>query len=160
MAKYLYGAILVAILVFMAAVVSYRLQSHEVPTVSQRPSTAEFGGVALRIEFATTTTARYRGLGGRTSIPDDYGMLFVFKKAGMYGFWMKDMVVPIDIFWLDSKGQVTSIAFDVATSSYPHVFYPSAPALYVLETAAGFARRHRIVPGIPLLLQSFPGVSE
>lgn len=121
---------------------------------------AEFGGVSLSIEYATTSAAKELGLGKRASIPDDYGMLFVFKKEAKYGFWMKNTLVPLDMFWLDSKGQVVSIAESVATSTYPNVFYPSVPALYVLETAAGFARAHAIATGTPLLLKNFPTVSE
>lgn len=67
---------------------------------------------------------------------------------------------PFDIFWLDSKGQVVYIAPDVATSTYPNVFYPSAPARYVLETVAGFAREHGIATGTTLQLKNFERVSE
>lgn len=118
----------------------------------------EFGGVSLRIDVASTSEAQAKGLSGRARIPGDYGMFFVFQKDGMYGFWMKDMLVPIDIFWLDDKGQVISITEEVATSSYPNVFYPSAPARYVLETAAGFARTHTIATGTLLYLKNFGGV--
>lgn len=124
------------------------------------PPIAEFGGVSLKLEYATTEAARERGLGGRASVPGDYGMLFVFPQSDRYGFWMKDTLVPLDIFWLDSKGRVVFMARDVATSSYPDVFYPSAPALYVLETAAGFARARGIATGTPLLLKNFPIVTE
>ncbi|NNM83933.1 DUF192 domain-containing protein [Candidatus Parcubacteria bacterium] len=127
----------------------------EAPTI-----TAEFGGVSLRIEYATTEAGRERGLGGRKSVPNDYGMLFVFPAEAPYGFWMKDMLVPIDMFWLNSQGQVVSIASNVATSTYPHVFYPTAPARYVLETAAGFANRYGIATGTPLELKNIPVVSE
>ena len=120
----------------------------------------EFGGVSLRIEFATTTATREKGLGGRQSIPGDYGMLFVFPSDGYYGFWMKDTLVPLDMFWLNDKGQVVSIAQDVATSTYPEVFYPSTAARYVLETAAGFAHAHAIATGTPFILQNWPSVSE
>src|SRR3989344_1586309 len=129
-------------------------------TYSESPLKGEFGGVSLNIEYAMTEAEQERGLGGRESVPSDYGMLFVFPKAGRYGFWMKDMLVPLDIFWLDSKGHVVSMALDVATSSYPNVFYPMAPARYVLETAAGFARAHTIATGTPLSLKKFPTVSE
>ncbi|MDO8593297.1 MAG: DUF192 domain-containing protein [bacterium] len=128
--------------------------------VQQAGQTAEFGGVSLRIEYATTSAARERGLGGRASIPNDYGMLFVFPRDDKYGFWMKDTLVPLDIFWLDAKGQVIYIAPDVATSTYPNVLYPSAPARYVLETAAGFAKAHDIVIGTPLLLKNLPSVTQ
>lgn len=114
----------------------------------------------MKVEFATTTIAREKGLGGRKSIPDNYGMLFVFPKDDYYGFWMKDTLVPLDMFWLDDKGHVISVAEDVEPSTYPNVFYPLAPARYVLETVAGFARRHGIATGTPLILQNWPSVSE
>jgi len=87
-------------------------------------------------------------------------MLFVFPKDYKYGFWMKDMLMPVDIFWLDDKGHVVSIAQNVATSTYPNVFYPTEPSRYVLETVAGFARAHDIATGTPFLLKNFPIVSE
>lgn len=121
---------------------------------------AEFGGVSLRLEYATTTEAREQGLGGRTEIPENYGILFVFPKDDKYGFWMKDMLVPIDIFWLDNKGQVVFIAHDIATSTYPNVFYPTEPARYVLETVAGFAREHSIATGTQLRLKNLERVSQ
>ncbi|OYV83292.1 MAG: hypothetical protein B7W96_00010 [Parcubacteria group bacterium 37-58-5] len=127
---------------------------------AEPPPTAEFGGVSLSFDYASTEAAREKGLGGRTSIPDNYGMLFVFPKDGYYGFWMKDTLVPLDMFWLNAQGQVVYIAPDVATSSFPDVFYPTAPARYVLETAAGFARAHAIKTGTPLLLKNFPTVLE
>lgn len=139
-----------------AAVLAYRT----VPPAGSVASGAEFGGVSLRIEYATTTVARERGLGGRTEVARDYGMLFVFPKDEKHGFWMKDMLSPVDIFWLDAQGHVVSIAGDVATSTYPYVFYPSSPARYVLETAAGFAREHEVKNGTLLLLKNFPIVSE
>ena len=120
----------------------------------------EFGGVSLRIEYATTSVARARGLGGRESVAPDEAMLFVFPRDERCGFWMKDTLVPLDIFWLDNKGQVVSIAQDVATSTYPNVFYPAVPARYVLETAAGFAREHSIATGTPLRLKNFERVTE
>ena len=60
---------------------------------------AEFGGVSLRIDYATTQAERELGLGGRTSVPDNYGMLFAFPTDDYYGFWIKDMLVPLDMFW-------------------------------------------------------------
>ena len=147
-------------LLIVTAAGAIALYTYRTPSSFAPPTTAEFGGVSLRIEYATTPEARERGLGGRTEIQEDYGMLFVFAKDDTYGFWMKDTLMSLDIFWLDSQGHVVYIASDVATSSYPNVFYPTEPARYVLETAAGFAREHRIVLGTSLLLKSFPIVSE
>ena len=153
--RYLYAGLLI-IAIGIAILFTYRTSAP--PTLSA--AIGVFGGVSLTIDYATTEAAREKGLGGRTSIPSDYGMLFVFPKDDVYGFWMKDMLVPIDIFWLDDKGQVISIMSDIATSSYPNVFYPSAPIRYVLETIAGFAHAHSIAIGTSLLLKDFPSVSE
>ncbi|MDP2665667.1 MAG: DUF192 domain-containing protein [bacterium] len=142
--------------VLLITIVSLITLSYKAPT----SATAEFGGVSLRIDYATTPAEREKGLGDRTSVPADYGMLFVFAKDDTYGFWMKDTLVPLDMFWLDNKGQVVSIAQDVATSTYPSVFYPNMPARYVLETAAGFAQAHSVATGTPLLLKFFPTVSQ
>ena len=122
------------------------------------PEKGIFGGVPLRIEYALTPEEREQGLGGRPEIPEDYGMLFAFPRDALYGFWMKDTLVPLDIFWLDEEGRVVSMALEVATSSYPDVFYPSAPAHYVLETMAGFARGNSVATGTVLLLKKFPSV--
>lgn len=155
MQRYLYIGIAVATLIG-TVLLSQWVQS----PVALPPAMVEFAGVSLRIEYATTSASRERGLSGRTSVPENYGMLFVFPKDGLHGFWMKDTLIPLDMFWLDAQGHVVSIAPDVATSSFPHVFYPTAAARYVLETAAGFARAHLVATGTPLRLKSFEHVSE
>ena len=146
----------IGILIVVGLIIFSRTPVAPTPSAPQ----AEFGGVSLRIEYATTTEAREFGLGGRENIAPDEAMLFVFPEDDYYGFWMNDMRISIDIFWLDSQGQVVSLEENVSPSSYPNVFYPSTPARYVLETAAGFARAHGVVLGTPLLLKSFPTVSK
>src|SRR3989338_3955399 len=155
MSRFLFGLLLLGVAIF-TGLFFYRtnLKPAESLTI------ATFGGVSLSIEFATTTTARERGLSGRSGLRDDYGMLFIFEKPDRYGFWMKDMLVPIDIFWLDDKGQVIFITPDVVVSTYPNVFYPPAPVRYVLETKSGFAREHRIATGALLMLPTFPTVLQ
>lgn len=154
-----YKVVMSVVIAGAVAVLFFYKTQRVVPPVPEEQA-GEFGGVSLRLEYATTPEARERGLGGRTEVQKDYGMLFVFQEDGTYGFWMKDTLAPLDIFWLDSDEHVVSIVSDVATSSYPNVFYPSAPARYVLETAAGFARAHSIATGTPLLLKNFPSVSQ
>ena len=141
-----------AVLLFAGAVLYFYRTSDGLP------EKGIFGGVSLRIEYALTEEERERGLSGRVNVPDDYGMLFVFPRDALHGFWMKETLVPLDIFWLDREGKVVSMALEAATSSYPAVFYPVVPARYVLETAAGFARANSIATGTPLLLKKFPSV--
>ena len=87
-------------------------------------------------------------------------MLFVFPTEDRYGFWMKDTLIPLDMFWLNDQGQVVWLEQDVTPDTYPEVFYPAQPVRYVLETNAGFAAAHAIATGTPLLLQNWPTVSN
>ncbi len=93
------------------------------------------------IERAETSEARERGLSGRSDIPLDYGMLFVFAEKGEYAFWMKDMLVSIDIIWLADDGTIIGIEHAVAPETYPESFHAPEPLRYVLETRAGTAEQ-------------------
>lgn len=158
MPAWIYTVIVGFSVLALASVVTYK--TFTPPQWVQTTTTAEFGGVSLKLEYALTPEEREQGLGGRESIRSDYGMLFVFPKADYYGFWMKDMHFPIDIFWLNAKGQVIDLHEGVATSTFPHVFYPPQPSLYVLETAAGFGELHGVETGTTLLLKNFPIVTK
>ncbi len=92
-------------------------------------------------ETAATTEARILGLSGRSEIPENYGMLFVFDMDVTPAFWMKDMLVPIDIIWISKDGEIVGIESEVQPSTYPNTFSPAVPIRYVLETRAGEAAR-------------------
>ena len=84
-----------------------------------------------------------RGLGGYESLADDRGMLFVFQQPGEYGFWMKGMLISIDIIWISAENQVVHVETAQPQPGVPDdqltVYRPGAPALYVLEVQAGLA---------------------
>ena len=155
--------LLVAITGFLALIVAgiYVMQRSNEKTTDVLPAVEETAAALPNvIEVADTQAKRTQGLSGRDIVADDYGMLFVFSKDDRYGLWMKDTLVPLDMFWLDDKGRVVHLVTDVQPSSYPNVFYPPVPVRYVLETAAGFAHRHSITIGATLKLQKFPTVLE
>lgn len=80
---------------------------------------------------------RTRGLSGRACIPSDTAMLFEFEQPEPQGIWMKNMRFPIDILWLNQDKRIVHIERAVEPSTYPDVFRPSTPALYVIETQSG-----------------------
>jgi uncharacterized membrane protein (UPF0127 family) len=95
----------------------------------------------LQFEIVRTPEAWSLGLGGRTSIPQGYGMLFVFPKEDRYSFWMKDMLVPIDIVWLSDNGTIVGIEESVLPETYPDTsFTAPEPVRLVLEMRAGESR--------------------
>lgn len=103
----------------------------------------KIGDRILNIEVVQSLIDRERGLSGRESLAVNAGMLFVFEKPGLYGFWMKGMKFPIDILWLDENLRVVDIKEKAEPSSYsitsPQNFVPQDAAKFVLEANAGFA---------------------
>ena len=105
------------------------------------------GNNSLEIEIAISPSDKTKGLGGRESLLENQGMLFVYNMPGMYSFWMKDMNFALDIIWIDENKKVIDITRDVQPESYPNTFQPQIPAQYVLEVNSGWAERHDIKIG-------------
>lgn len=109
-------------------------------------------GIRARVAIARTVAARERGLSGRKGLAPDEGMLFIFDAADTYGFWMKEMLFPIDILWLNGS-RIVDISTDLPPSvpgDRLPVFYPRVPADRVLEVPAGFAKVHGLKLDMPV----------
>lgn len=112
----------------------------------------EVNGVSIFAEVAESPQARARGLSGRETLPELGGMFFTFDYPDLYGIWMKGMKFPIDIFWIN-KGHIVDLeekvlppARKIADAFLP-IYRPDVPAGYILETKAGFAKKHGIKIG-------------
>lgn len=141
---------LVLLGVLAAVLIAYAFWPKEVHTT--RMQTVTVGNAAFKVEVVNTEATRELGLGNRASLPAGQGMLFKFDQPGNWGFWMKDTEFPLDILWVRADGTITTIARNVATSTYPQVFYPKTPdATYVLEVNAGAAAA--IAEGQKLMVQ-------
>lgn len=102
------------------------------------------GNTGIFVTVADTPEKRARGLSLRKQLAPDEGMFFVFPDAEQYGFWMKDMLFPIDIIWFDANRQIVDVKKGAEPSSYPDVFTPNASSQYVLEVSAGFFTNHHL----------------
>ena len=96
-----------------------------------------------------------KGLSGRKDIPQDQGMLFIFPTKGKYSFWMKDMLFPLDIIFIDDK-KVVDVFENLPPDDSPFrpKYAPSAPANYVLEVNAGVAKKLKIQKGTTVTLKN------
>lgn len=107
-----------------------------------------FGERCVLVEVARTPEERSRGLMQRESLPTTSGMLFVFEEENVYGFWMKNTLIPLDAIWLDANGVVVDVITMYPCQKDPcKVYTPSGSALYVLEINAGLAQQWNIVRG-------------
>lgn len=138
------------------AVLAYSFWAHR--TGNYRKTSVEVRGVLFSADVADTDFSRMLGLSGRSGLGDREGMLFLFEKAALHGFWMKDMRFPIDIIWIQG-GRVIGVEENVAPEPGKspwslRVYYPPAVVETVLEVPAGTVGRHGIGVGDAV---SFPG---
>jgi len=104
------------------------------------------GKTPLRVEVADTPEKQERGLMFRQSMPDNEGMLFVFKESHEMSFWMRNTLIPLDIAFVGADSIILNI--HQAKPLDDSINYRSAGAAkYVIETNQGWFARHGIRPG-------------
>ena len=116
-------------------------------TTLQKRNTIKINNVPIAVERATSSDARARGLCCRDHLSENSGMLFMFDQPGDYRFWMKDTRIPLDMYWISDDKKIVHIEHSVQPTSYPNRFSSPVPAQYILETNAGFAKKHNIKVG-------------
>lgn len=110
------------------------------------------GSVRLSVELADSASKRKKGLGGRDSLDEGSGMLFVFQSPVKSAFWMKGVKFSLDMIWIKENTVVDIIknaqapAEDVLDSDLPR-YVPNQPIDMVLEVNAGFVDKHGIKIG-------------
>jgi len=114
------------------------------------------GDLVFRAAAAITPTDRTLGLSGRSSMPRDSGMLFVFETEGKFEFWMKDMEFPLDLIWIDSDCYITDITINAPPADNDSdvsdiiSYGPRSQAQYVLEINGGLVETLGIQEGEPV----------
>ncbi|MDX2146203.1 MAG: DUF192 domain-containing protein [Planctomycetota bacterium] len=104
-------------LVSALAAMSLGTASCKKPAIGESTARVTIKGRTYTLDLALDPKTREKGLGGRDSIPETGGMLFVFPRAERLSFLMRDCPVPIDVIFLDSAGRVTAT----------HAMLPEAP---------------------------------
>lgn len=140
----------ILVLLIVSGVVTLML-----PSLLHQHATAKLvaGTQTYHLDIANTEAAREVGLSGRTNLADNRGMLFVFDHPQTVCMWMKDMRFSIDMVWVDEGKRVTLLESGVEPGSYPKSFCVDMTARYVVELAAGQAKRAGIKPGTQLIFR-------
>lgn len=136
------------------------IQAQTLDTVSAqgRPLVQDFPQSSLIIDTSADTcehfgifiaserNAQARGLMFVREMPDDVGMLFIHPGERMISMWMKNTLIPLDMFFADDEGRIVTIAARTTPLSEKRI--PSGePVRYVLEMIGGSAERLGIVVG-------------
>jgi len=104
-------------------------------------------GKEILVDVARTQWEQVKGLSGHDSLPENEGLLFVHEKLDYQGYWMKEMLFPIDIIWINGN-EVVGFVQKVQPQESPLTIYNSpVPVDKVLEVNARFVEENSINVG-------------
>lgn len=100
-------------------------------------------GTTFDVDLALTENEQRHGLMGRDALKENQGMLFVYDEPQRLSFWMKEMLITLDILFFDHDGRLLEFFTNTPPcKKEPCTTYTNhSPAQYVLELPAGTARR-------------------
>ena len=102
--------------------------------------------IHYQIELAVSQRDKERGLMFRESLPEDRGMLFIYRPEKTVAMWMKNTLLPLDMLFIDKEGKIARIESDTVPGSLK-VISSGAKVRAVLELNAGQASKHGIKAG-------------
>ena len=101
-------------------------------------TTVTIGSRKLTVAVADTPDARARGLAGTADLGPLDGMLFVYPDPVDTGFFMRGVVMPLDIAFVDADGRVLEVLTMPLCETDPCPTYrPAQPFRWAVETPAG-----------------------
>lgn len=119
----------------------------------------------LNVEIADTDETRSKGLGGRSSLDPNSGMLFVWETRSIPNFWMKGMKIPLDFIWINDD-KVVDLLPNIrppeegqSDDTLPR-YAPVTEINRILEVNAGYISAHNIKVGDKVQFAESPVIDE
>ena len=129
------------------------------PSQIQLPQATLPDGFMVNVELAATPEETTTGLMFRPTLAADRGMLLLWPEERLATIWMMNVLVPLDIIFLDEAGQVVELFVDAQPCKAEPCprFTTSRPARAVLEMAAGSAAAHALEVGSTIAFDRVSG---
>jgi len=107
--------------------------------------------VVMTCEVASSHEEHLMGLMFKEELPMDEGMLFVYEYTLNVSFWMKNVLIPLDIIFLDENGTVINVEKADIELNEPDEelkrYFSSSPAKWIVEINQGLCKLYDIDEG-------------
>ena len=112
---------------------------------------ADSTSVVITCELASSHEERFVGLMFREEFPVCEGMLFVYEYPHNVSFWMKNVLIPLDVIFLNGSGTVVNVEeadveIDVLDENLGS-YCGAGPVLWVVEINQGLCNLYGIDVG-------------
>jgi uncharacterized protein len=110
---------------------------------------AVIGGESFALEVVDDEASRNRGLMGREQLGPGEGMLFDFPAGTRPAIWMRNMLISLDLLYVDEQGTLVQIFREVPPcEAMPcEIYRADRPLRFVIEVGAGTADRLNLREG-------------
>lgn len=118
--------------------------------------TATISNQSFNLLIANDDKLRQIGLSNRKSLDQKQGMLFIFPKKGIYSFWMKNTLIPLDMIYIND-GKIVYIVRNAPVQTGNNgqlpIYTPTSEATYVLEINGGLSEKYKFKNGDKVTLK-------
>lgn len=145
MPKTLFIVLFVSLLIYLSAKL-FLNKTAPIQSLNQKISDQYFS-----LDIANSSYLQAKGLSKRPSLCSNCGMIFIFNGESIRYFWMKDTLIPLDMIFVKTNGQVTDIFTanpEIGRSDYQlKIYQSSVPVKYVIELNADTSKKINLKVG-------------
>lgn len=104
------------------------------------------------LETSITPEEKNKGLSFRNALPNNYGMVFVFRPEQKVNIWMKDTFISLDIIFIKNRAVVQIIKSTKPNQTYP-MYESEVEITEFIEVNSGFLDKHNIKVGDKVIFE-------
>lgn len=151
--KHLFSACLILASVAIAPLASSQVETSDLAIVTDQSTHA------FVVELANEPEEIRTGLMHRETMAKTAGMLFDFGQPREANMWMKNTLIPLDMLFIDTDGEVIVVAHNAVPGSL-RTIGADVPIKGVLEINGGLAEELGIEPGDVVKHEIFNNIDE
>lgn len=143
------------LLIFFLILISQTYQCQNCQNKNNQSIQVCFQDHCFKSELAISEAQRAKGLMYRQQLAQKEAMLFIFAEEGIYPFWMKNTLIPLDIIWLNQEKKVVFIKKNAqpCQSLICPAISPNYSASYVLEINGGISEKINLQIGDQIIFK-------
>ncbi|QIB50480.1 DUF192 domain-containing protein [Pseudomonas sp. OIL-1] len=114
------------------------------------PLEVTLGDERFYLDVVDDPASRRQGLMGRASLAPHEGMLFDFPPDTTPAIWMRNMLISLDLLFVDDQSKLMKVFADVppCEDTPCEIYRVERPVRFVIEVAAGTAARLELESGM------------
>jgi len=147
----------VLIILFLVGVgVFFYLNGNNISSLYPIQIQSDSATIDIKVELAVTPEDKSLGLMYRENLKEGRGMLFIYEKSSPVSFWMKNMLISIDMIFIGEDLEIKHIAHNVPPCPPEETrcptYRPPVPVKYVLEVPSGYSEKNEVNVGDRVVL--------